>query len=187
MQAKIFFRRPFIYEARSPAPFKRRFKLKPQIISLRLIRLFYVIYNYRQLKQIGRKVKMQAGVFEQNYLSAIESKLPSYLYRTSFFPTLFESLDFVKSSNVWINKQFKPLIYYTVKLFDIVGFRIIYKSYIWWSFFRRLRRKAFLFMFSRCIYVSFHFLVTLLISRFTLHDMINTFKFDYYRVINYAQ
>ena len=186
-KAKIFFRRPFIYEARIPAAQQRRRRIKPQFISFRVIRLFYVIYSYRQLKKIGRKAKSQAGVFEQNYLLIIESKLPSYLYRTSLFATIFDSLDFVKNSNVWINKQYKPLVYYTVKLFDIVGFRVLYKGYISWTYFKRLRRKAFLFVFSRCIYVSLNFLFTVLIARFTRQDMVNSFNFDYYRVVNYAQ
>jgi hypothetical protein len=99
-KAKIFFRRPFIYEARIPASTQRRRRIKPQFISFRVIRLFYVIYSYRQLKKIGRKAKSQVGVFEQNYLLIIESKLPSYLYRTSLFATIFDSLDFVKNSNV---------------------------------------------------------------------------------------
>ena len=186
-QAKIFFRRPFIYEVRIPAAQQRRRRIKPQFISFRVIRLFYVIYSYRQLKKIGRKAKSQAGVFEQNYLLIIESKLPSYLYRTALFSTIFDSLDFVKNGNVWINKKYKPLVYYTVKLFDIVGFRVMYKGYILWTIFRRLRRKAFIFLFSRCIYISINFLFTVLISRFTKKDMINSFNFDYYRVVNYAQ
>jgi hypothetical protein len=99
-KAKIFFRRPFIYEARIPASQQRRRRIKSQFISFRVIRLFYVIYNYRQLKKIGKKAKLQAGVFEQNYLSIIESKLPSYLYRTSLFATIFDGLDFVKNNNV---------------------------------------------------------------------------------------
>jgi hypothetical protein len=109
------------------------------------------------------------------------------LYRTSFLPTLFDSIKFVKNNNAWINKQFKPLLHYSVKLFDIVGFRVFYKSYIYWAFFKRLRRKAFLFVFSRCIYVSLFFLFTILIARFKKKDIINSFRFDYYRVATYTQ
>lgn len=184
---KTFFRKPFIYESKAPMPFKKRRKINEQFVSFRFVKLFYVIYNYRQLKKIARKAKLKSGVFEQNYLLVIECKLPSYLYRTSFFPTIFESLEFVKANNVWVNKEFKPLIFYTVKLFDIVGFRVIYKNYILWNFFKRLRRRAFAFMFSRCIYVSFHFWFTILISRFTLDDLVNSFSFDYYRIATYAQ
>lgn len=115
----------------------------------------------------------------------MECKLPSFLYRTSFFATLFDSIKIVKQSNVWINKKFKPLLYFVVNLFDIVGFRIFYKSFIFWIFFKRLRRKAFMFLFSRCIYVSFHFFIMILIKMFTKKDIINAFPIDYYRVANF--
>lgn len=187
VKPKVYFRRPFIYESRIPTSGKKKRRINDQFVSFRLVKLFYVMYSYKQIKRIAWKAKHQRGVFEHNYFLVIESKLPSYLYRTSFFPTLFESLEFVKAGNVWVNKKFKPLIFYTVKLFDIVGFRVIYKAYIFWAFFKRLRRKAFLFLFSRCMYISFNFLFTILISRFTSHDIINSFSFDYYRIANHAQ
>ena len=127
---KIFYRRPFIYEPRVAMLSKRKRKINEQFISSGIVKLFYVMYNYRQLKQIAIKAKLQNGVLEHNYISIIESKLPSYIYRISFFSTLFESLDFVKTGNVWVNKEYKPFVYYNIKLFDIVGFRPIYKSYI---------------------------------------------------------
>jgi hypothetical protein len=186
-QIKIFYRRPFIYESRISSSGVRRKRINAMFLTLRYIKLFYLIYSFKQLKKIAHKAKFQDGVFEHNYLLIIESKLPSYIYRTSFFPTLFDSLDFVKGGNVWINKKYNPNIHFCVKLNDIVGFRVLYKSYIFWSFYRRLRRKAFLFIFSRCIFVSFKFLFTILISRFTKRDIINSFNFDYYRVANYIQ
>ena len=187
LQQKIFFRRPFIYETREPiVRFKKR-RINYQFVSLRVIKLFYVMYSYRQLKNIARKAKLKFGIFEQNYLYMMECKLPSYIYRTSFFSNLFESIKFVKGGNVWINKKFKPLLYYSVKLYDIVGFRVLYKGYVYWNFYRRLRRKAFMFLFSRCIYVSMTFLCTILIHMFTKKDIINSFNVDYYRVASYAQ
>lgn len=158
-----------------------------QFVTLRVIKLFYVMYSYRQLKQIARKAKSKFGVFEQNYLYIMECKLPSYIYRTSLFSNLFESIKFVKGGNVWINKQFKPLLYYSVKLYDIVGFRVVYKGFVFWNFYKRLRRKAFMFLFSRCIYVSMTFLFSILIHIFTRKDIINSFNVDYYRVASYAQ
>jgi ribosomal protein S4 len=58
------------------------------------------MYSYNQLRKLVLKAKSQNGVFAHNFITLIESKLPSYLYRTSLFPTIFESLSFVKQSNV---------------------------------------------------------------------------------------
>ena len=180
LQQKLYFRKPFIYETREPVAHHKKSRINYQFVTLRVIKLFYVMYSYRQLKQIARKAKSKFGIFEQNYLYIMECKLPSYIYRTSLFPNLFESIKFVKGGNVWINKQFKPLLYYSVKLYDIVGFRIIYKGYIFWNFYKRLRRKAFMFLFSRCIYISMTFFFTILIHMFLKKDIINAFNVDYY-------
>jgi len=83
-----------------PSITKKKRKINEQFISFRLVKLFYVMYNYRQLKKIAKKAKFKNGVFEQNYLLIIECKLPSYLYRTSLLPTIFDSLQFVKTGNV---------------------------------------------------------------------------------------
>lgn len=184
---RVFFRTPFIYDVRPPAGVKRRRRRKHEFLSFRVLKLFYVMYTYRQLKKIGKKAKKKIGVFEQNFLSIVESKLPSFLYRSSLFATIFDSLSFLKNANVWINKYFKPLKYYQVILYDFVGFRVSYKSFLFWTYYKRIRRKAFIFMFSSSIFHSVKFLVVFLIKRFTLRSLINTFYFDYFRVLNHAQ
>jgi hypothetical protein len=97
---KIFYRRPFIYEPRVAMQSRRKYKKNEQFVLTGIVKLFYVMYSYKQLKKIAIKAKLQNGVIEHNYISFIESKLPSYVYRMSFFPTLFDSLDFVKGGNV---------------------------------------------------------------------------------------
>jgi ribosomal protein S4 len=97
---RIYFRKPFIYEPRVPFIYIKKFKIKKQLIGVQVIKLFYVMYNFKQLSNIAKKAKKQSGVFEQNFLTIIEAKLPSFLYRTSIFSTLFESIKFVKQNNV---------------------------------------------------------------------------------------
>jgi len=100
LQQKVFFRKPFIYETREPIIRSKMRRINYQFVSLRVIKLFYVMYSYRQLKQIARKAKSKFGIFEQNYLYIMECKLPSYIYRTSLFSNMFESIKFVKGGNV---------------------------------------------------------------------------------------
>jgi hypothetical protein len=42
-------------------------------------------------------------------------------------------------------------------------------------------------MFPKCIYISFIFWFTILIKRIKYSDIINTFNFDYYKIINYLK
>jgi hypothetical protein len=100
LQQKLYFRKPFIYETREPVVHHKKSRINYQFVTLRVIKLFYVMYSYRQLKQIARKAKSQFGVFEHNYLYIMECKLPSYIYRTSLISNIFESIKFVKGGNV---------------------------------------------------------------------------------------
>ena len=97
---KVYFRKPFIYEPRVPFISPKKFRIKPQLIGYQVIKLFYVLYTFRQLSNIGKKAKKQEGVFENNFLTMIEAKLPSFIYRTSLFSNIFESINFVKQNNV---------------------------------------------------------------------------------------
>ena len=165
---------------------KKKYKTKSEFLTLRVTKLFYIIYSYRQLKNLCRKAKRQVGIFEQNYLLLMECKLPSFIYRTSFIPNMFESIDFIKDSNVWINKKFINYIYYSVKPFDIIGFRILSKGFIFWNFFKRLRRKAFIFLFPKYIYISVIFFLIVLLRIPFKKEIINPIAVDMYRLSNYA-
>jgi hypothetical protein len=74
-----------------------------------------------------------------------------------------------------------------VKLYDMVGFRVIYKAFIYWNFFKRLRRRAFIFLLPSCFFFSIVFFFIILIRRISLKDLINTFNFDYYTILSYKK
>jgi ribosomal protein S4 len=97
---KIYFRMPFIYEWRHYYLERKKYKTKRGFASLRVTRLFYIIYTYRQLKQKAKRAKRMDGVFENNYMLLIECKIPSFIYRTSFVSNMFESILLVKTNNI---------------------------------------------------------------------------------------
>jgi len=186
IKKKIYYRHPFIYEVRDKVIRKKIYFTKKQFASLRIARLFYIIYNYKQLKILNKKAKKKDGLFEQNYILLMECKLSSFIYRSSLFSNMFESIIFVKNNNVWINKKFIPYIYYVVKSTDFVGFRILHKIYIYWNFFKRLRRRAFIFLLPKYIYISLIFLWLILIRIPLKNDIINPISIDLYRISNYV-
>jgi ribosomal protein S4 len=82
------------------------------------------MYTLKNLKKLVKKAKRKDGLFEYNFISLIECRLPSFIYRASFLPNLFESMNFVKKGNIAVNKNFKYFITYSVSVMDIVTFRI---------------------------------------------------------------
>jgi len=69
---------------------------------------------------------------------------------------------------------------------DLVGFRILYKNYIYWTFFKRIRRKAFIFLLPKNIYTSLKFLIMILLRIPLKSEIINSTSIDMYRLSNYA-
>jgi ribosomal protein S4 len=91
---------PFIYEPRIYNVVHRRIKKGAEYLSLQLVRLFYIIYTFKQLRQLIKKAKRSDDVFEVKFLLLMECKLPSFIYRSSFFSNMFESINFIKSGNL---------------------------------------------------------------------------------------
>jgi len=82
------------------------------------------MYTLKKLKKIVYKAKKKDGLFEQNFINLIECKLPAFLYRSSFLPNMFESFKYIKNGNIAVNKVFQPFIYFSIKIMDIITFRI---------------------------------------------------------------
>jgi hypothetical protein len=182
---KRYYPTPFIYEPRIyHRPYKRH-KVNIQHLSFQLVRLFYIIYSYKQLHKLIKKSKRSNDVFEQKFILLMECKLPSFVYRSSFFSNMFESIDFIKSGNLWINKQEVCNLYYTIKVMDFVGFNNFVKGFIFWSFFKRIRRKAFLFLYPKYMYISLVFFFIILIRLPRNKDIINPIIVDAYKISNY--
>jgi len=182
---KRYYPTPFIYEPRIyHRPYKRH-KINIQHLSFQLVRLFYIIYSYKQLNKLIKKAKRSNDVFEHKFMSLMECKLPSFIYRSSFFSNMFESLSFIKTGNLWINKELVNNLYYTIKIMDYVGFSNLVKGFIFWSFFKRIRRKAFLFLYPKYMYVSLVFFYIILIRLPSNKDIINPIIIDAYKISNY--
>jgi hypothetical protein len=77
------------------------------------------------------------------------------------------------------------MIFFVVKIMDIVTFRAWEKSYIYWSFFIRLKKKAFLFFFPKYMYISiaFFFIICLYLPK--KKDIINPISIDLYKASSF--
>jgi ribosomal protein S4 len=82
------------------------------------------MYTYKQLKKIVKKAKKKDGIFERNFISVMECRLPSFIYRASFLPNMFESINYIKSNNIAVNKIFRHHISFSIQVFDLITFRI---------------------------------------------------------------
>jgi hypothetical protein len=97
---KKFYPVPFIYEPRAYFMPYNKVKVNIRHLSFQLVRLFYIMYSYKQLSKLIKKAKRSDAVFGYTFMLLMECKLPSFVYRSSLFSNMFESIDFIKSSNL---------------------------------------------------------------------------------------
>ena len=95
-----YYRMPFIYEPRVYFISRKKFKMDIKRVSLQLVRLFYIIYSFKQLRRLIRRAKRSDNVFDNTFVLLMECKLPSFIYRSSLFSNMFESINFIKSQNL---------------------------------------------------------------------------------------
>lgn len=175
----------FIYEVRDLYVKKKKYNFKKEFSDVRLARIFYVTHTYKQLYKLVKKAKRKNGMFETNLISIMECRLPSFIYRSSFLSNMFESIYFIKNNNIAVNKIFRSSIYFVVKLMDIITFRVWEKSYIYWNFFIRLKKKAFLFFFPKYMYISIIFFFIICLNMPKKYDIINPIPMDFYKASSF--
>jgi Na+-transporting NADH:ubiquinone oxidoreductase subunit NqrE len=92
-------------------------------------------------------------------LLALEGRLLSMLYRTSFVSNMFESLFFVKNSFITLNKKVHSYSNQQVNLYTILSFHPIIKNRIYFSLAERLiKNKRSLFNPPKYFFISYWFL-----------------------------
>lgn len=175
----------FIYEVRDLYIKKKKYTYKKEFTEIRIAKNFYIMYTLKNLRKIVRKAKKKDGLFEFNFISIMECKLPSFIYRSSFLPNMFESINYIKGSNIAVNKIFRSFINYSVKVTNIVTFRVSEKNYIYWNFYKRLKKKAFLFFFPKYMYISITFFFIILLYMPRNIDIINPISIDFYKASSF--
>lgn len=129
----------FIYDTVFIFKRKDRKKLKKRFVSLRLVKLYYVILKYRHFRKIASLAGRKDGFFQCNFCYRLEGRLCSVIYRTNLVTTMFSAIHFVKSANVLVNKKLVTRANSLIKVGDVVNF--IYDHYIFFrlNLYSRLR------------------------------------------------
>jgi hypothetical protein len=161
-------------------------KMKKRFVSLRLVKLFYLTLHYHQFRQLAQRTRRLAGCFEHNFFLALEGRLVSFVYRTSFIPNPFQCIEIVKRGNVTIEGVVQGHINYLIQLNQLVSFIPSFKRLIYLSLLYRLARGAILFNPPRYIYVSFIFLFTYMTRPPHRRDLVFPISLDMYRATGYA-
>lgn len=183
-------RHRFIYRTDIIAPYKRPVFLKKKFVTLRTTRLFYLTLTYKQFWRMAVNAKRKEGLFEKHFCLALEGRLISFLYRTSFVSNMFESIQLVKQSFITINRKTFNYVNESVNLFDILSFHPIIKSFVYLDIHERLYtgRKTIRYLFNppKYIFVSYWFLFAYMFMYPRRRKLVFPISVDIYRATGYA-
>jgi len=129
----------FIYDTVFIFKRKDRKKLKKRFVSLRLVKLYYVILKYRHFRNIASLAGRKDGFFQSNFCYRLEGRLCSIVYRTNLVTSMFSAIHFVKTANVLVNKRLITRANFLVKIGDIISFLEDHYIFFRFNLFSRLR------------------------------------------------
>jgi len=178
-------KRRYIYRINFIDYKKKSKKVFKKILTIRLIQLFYLVLRLEQFRKIAIKAKKQDGFYERNYIWLLEGRIVSVIYRLNFVPNMFESIIFVKLGFLHINKIKLFHINYLVPLMVFIRFHPLIKGTIFWTLFRRIKRRAILNCKPSYIYLSYFFLTFFLKRVPRTKELINPFNLDIYRAAGF--
>lgn len=186
MSLKMLAKRPFVYRIDLLRRKLVRKKFKWRFVTLRLVKFYYVLFSYKQFKNLARKTKKQDGLFENNYVLALEGRLVNFLYRTSLVDTLFKSISLIKSGFITLNWKVFTYPNQSCLLFDVLSFLPFILYDIFFDFIYRLSMRLVLHTPLRYMFVSFFFLFSFMFKGPFKQDIPNKKLIDLYRLTGYA-
>lgn len=177
--------RKYIYRVELYGPQKVRRYRRPTFLAVRLVRLFYLTYNYRQLRRVILGAHGKVGFYEENLALALECRLMCFLYRTGFVSSLFSSIDFIKSITVMVNNAFTTFIHRKILIGDLVTFGHFGRGILFIRLVKRLRKRASFFPHAPFLFVSFQLLCAYYLRPPRMRELVFPIRLDLHAVVNY--
>jgi|ADGO01.1.fsa_nt_gi Ribosomal protein S4 and related proteins len=157
-----------------------------RFVSIRLTKLFYLTFTYRQFRRLAFEMRRKDGYYGHNFCLALEGRLVSAIYRSSLVSNLFQSIQLVKQGYVAVNKVYQKHVNYRVKVSEFITFELLTKRIIYFCLLKRLACRAVVFNPPRYMFVSYSFLFAYMKRPPSRKDLVFPVGIDLYRATGYA-
>lgn len=178
--------RRFVYQLKATDRRRARRSLRKRFVSLRLVKLYYLTFTYRQFRKLARAQRRRQGVFEENFLLALESRLAPLIYRMTFLGNPFQCLEFVRQGYVVIDGRCHWRPSTVVGLHQMVTFTGLGRRWVYHELAHRLGRRRLLFNVAAYLVVSFFFLFGYQRRPPRRQDLVFPIALDFSRATGYA-
>jgi hypothetical protein len=171
-----------------PTTVVRKF-LKKRLVSLRVVRLFYLTLTYKHFNKMARLAKKKDGLFANHFLLALEGRILSFLYRTGFVSSMFDAIFYVKNKFCMLDRKYISFPNNPSSLYKFLTFHPCIKKKIYVDLIIRLSRyKKSLFNPPRYIFVSYWFLFAYMLKFPRYRKLVKPSRiFDFYRITGFVR
>lgn len=177
--------RKYIYRVEPRGPQRLPRYRSPTFLAVRLVRLFYLTYNFRQLRRLVLGAHRKLGFYEENLAFALEGRLMCFLYRTGFVSSFFSSIDFIRSFMVFLNNALEASLHHIIKIGDLLTFDDLGRALIYVRLLKRLRKGGAFFPYAPYLFVSYNLLCAYYLRPPRMRELIFPVRIDVHAVVNY--
>ncbi len=178
--------RQFIYRIDIINPDKTHKRKKWKFVSMQLAKLFYKGINRRKVFKFSRFASAAFGLWVNNFLLLIESRVSTILYRLNWISNILFLNQFISHGNVIIDKKISLNNNVVVKPFQIVRLlpRTAIKLHV--NFIFRLKNNMVYFNTPRYIFLNSKVMFACIFSNPRLGDISFPVLLDIYRLNDMA-
>lgn len=179
------FRRRYIYRLDLKPKYKKRKFFKIRFLSIRLTRLYFLMFQDFQFRKLFRKSIKSDGNFETNYCYALECRIYSIIYRMNFAPTVFSALNFLNKKWVFVDFISITSKNYVVPIGKLISLKKKLIKKLRKFLFYRIKNKAILFITPTFFFISYHFMFGYLLKYPIKDDLVYPIDLDLQRITGY--
>jgi len=174
--------RQFIYRIDIINPDKTHKRKKWKFVSMQLVRLFYKGINQRKVFKFSRVSSAVAGLWVNNFLLLVESRISTFLYRVNWVSNILYLNQFVSHGSVIVDNKVPRNSNFAIKPFQIVKLlpRIAVK--IRMDFINRLKNNMLYFNTPRYIFLNSKIMFACIYNNPHLRDISFPVLLDIYRL-----
>lgn len=174
--------RQFIYRIDIINPDKSYKRKKWKFVSMQLVKLFYKGVNQRKIYRFSRFASSSFGLWVDNFLLLIESRVSTLLYRVNWIPNILFLSQFLAHGSITIDFKVPKTINFMVKPFQVVQPAPFTKNKIYLNLLTRLKNNMVYFNTPRYIFMNSKIMFTCIFCNPTLRDISFPVLLDIYRL-----
>lgn len=191
---KLYVRRRLLADARRQRhvyrldmlpPDRPKNKFKERFLSIRLTRLYFITFQDHQFRALLKKASKLDGSFIKNYLYLLEGRALMVIYRTLFVATPFDAIHIIKGGHLYFDghkiRSLQALL--TMGKFITISTRVRQRLQLFLA--ARLEGGAAIFNVPSYMFVSFNFMIAILLRLARKEEYLYPINVDIQRITGY--